>query len=629
MKWTVLCALLVALCSFPGIAHAIDCSNLPTQFTGNEFPRGNFFTNFANNPCYYVPFASGSGAGGQEGDLNSIYFKMFYKVDPRYQLIIVGTFPNGRYFAITAYDAHGAISESIADVNIVPLTSQFINPYQPATAFVDGQKYAVPIDFGGTPGTLERGCMMNGFNVDVNQLDGTQRHQGMDWNSDAGAFQAVPNLPVHIVDTPQHTNPNTAGVLLIRNYLDITAVSYQTSPHVIVRDVASGCAYPATYALNTLQVVTNTATTGNSWLDDTQANAHRVYENEYLPRLCFAADPQNMLNWQRKGQYVPGAMPDGTYASAPVPVGLPDALAASGRVMRLRFRLPTTPPTPCTDGCSRSGDEQMRYMSLSFVNPGGITLASFADSAFVQDPNGYVTLIVGTGAAIPSRITAANGYTLLDLTALSGYQQLQWLYLRNILSASTFDCASASIPYHTREHTPAGGLMGEYLPVVDYPSAAFLPQVATPLVQPDSCAVFPDGQAGKLPICGVFTPPPIGISSVVTQCPGPGCNQFVVQSQPPITITGGGFGDFPEGLPFTGTSNYLQITDTTQNWDAGYGTDSCSLAISSWASNRIQLVANVNQNGACPLAAGDQLTIKVWNPQTMAVATATVTVAAN
>src|SRR5450759_2922368 len=37
-------------------------------------------------------------------------------------------------------------------------------------------------------------------------------------------------------------------------------------------------------------------------------------------------------------------------------------LASAGEVIRMRFRLPTTPPTPCTNGCSRSGNEQMRYM---------------------------------------------------------------------------------------------------------------------------------------------------------------------------------------------------------------------------------------------------------------------------
>jgi len=43
---------------------------------------------------------------------------------------------------------------------------------------------------------------------------------------------------------------------------------------------------------------------------------------------------------------------------------------------------------------------------------------------------------------------------------------------------------------------------------------------------------------------------------------------------------------------------------------------------------QIQLVANVAQTGACPLAAGDILEVDVWNPQTMVEARAKVTVAA-
>jgi hypothetical protein len=82
-----------------------------------------------------------------------------------------------------------------------------------------------------------------------------------------------------------------------------------------------------------------------------------------------------------------------------------------------------------------------------------------------------------------------------------------------------------------------------------------------------------------------------------------------------MTIVGAGFGDFPYEVPYTGVSNYLEITDNTQNWVAGYTGSACNVAISSWASNRIQLVANVNENGQCPLAAGDQLTVTVWNPQ--------------
>lgn len=623
------CALCIGMFLLAGGAYAVDCSTLPTQFSGNEFPSGDFFTNF-NNPCYTVPFATGTGKIGSYSDLNGLYNQIFYKVDPRYQLIILGTFPNARYFSVTVYDDHQAVSQNITDASIVPLTSQFINPYQPGVVFVSGQQYAMPVNFGGTPGTPQNGCLMNGYNVDVNVMDATQRHSGMDWNSDAGLFVKYPRFASHVVDTPQHTNPNTAGVILIRNFIDLTPQSYNTSPHIIVRDVASGCAVPAAYALNTLQIVTPSASTGTSWLVRSQSQAHIFYEDTYLPKLCFGPGPQNGLTWLRQTQFVPGANPDSSYIDATVPPGLPANLATAGEVMRIRFRLPTTPPTPCTNGCSRSGNEQMRYLSLSFQSPGGLTLTSLADSAFVQDPNGYVTLIVGTGAAIPSWINAANGYTFLDLTPLPTYQQLNLLALRNILPAGTFNCAGQYVPYRMLEHTPAGGLMGEFLPVIDYPVASNLPQVAAPLTQANSCGVFPNGQPGVVPYCGVFNPPPPGIGSVVTECPALGCNQFVAQPKPPITITGGGFGNFPLGIPFTGNSQYFQIVDTTQSWTAGHTTSPCTVSINAWASNRIQLVANVNQAGPCPLAAGDQLTFKVWNPQTMVVSpTFSVTVAPN
>jgi hypothetical protein len=267
--------------------------------------------------------------------------------------------------------------------------------------------------------------------------------------------------------------------------------------------------------------------------------------------------------------------------------------------------------------------------TLATAGEGGATIASLADSAFTQDPNGNVTLIVGTGTTIPSWITPANGYTYLNLSAIANYQQLNLLDLRQVIPISGFNCAGQFVPYRTTAATPAGDVMGAYMPVIDYPAGASLPQVAAPLGGPTACDIFPRGQAGVLPNCGVFTGPSPKITAVVTQCPAPGCNQFAAQANPPVTITGGGFGNFPNGLPFTGVSNYLQITDTTQNWSAGYTGNSCNLSMTSWATNRIQFVANVNQNGACPLVTGDQLTVQVWNPQTMSAATYPVTVAAN
>jgi len=295
--------------------------------------------------------------------------------------------------------------------------------------------------------------------------------------------------------------------------------------------------------------------------------------------------------------------------------------------MRIRFQVPTTPPTPCTTGCSRSGTEQLRYMSLSFQEPKAVTLASLADNAFVKDTNGYVTLIVGTGATIPSWITAANGYTLLDLTAISGYKKLYSLFLRNVLPASTFYCSGQVVPYNTTVYTPFGGLMGDYLPVVDYPTAASLPPTAVALIGPKSCDRFPNGRPAEAPNCSVVASSPIMITSI--PAPSPTASQIAAQPQPPITISGGGFGLLPRGLPYTGDTPFLEIINATQKWSAGYPGDLCNVAISNWLSNSISLVANL-QNGLCPLVAGDELTINVWNPQSgSGPATATVTVAPN
>jgi hypothetical protein len=607
-----------------GIAYATDCSGLPTTFTGNEFPTGDFFTNFATNPCYTIHLAAGYG-DAEYGDLNATYYQIFYKVDPQYQLIVLGNFPNARYFSVALNDAHQALSGSILDSDIVPLTSAYMNPFLPGVPFADGQQYAVPIDFGGTPGNMETGCMMTGYNVSMNSLDGTQRHPGMDWNSDAGFFEQYPTFQDHVVDTPQHTNPNTAGLLMVRAYMNDSLPD--TSPSVIVRDVASGCAYPAYYALDTLQIVAFTNAEGLPWLDATQSHSHHIYETTYLPKLCNAPVPQGQsLRWTRQPEYVPITNPNAAYIAASVPPGLPATLAAAGEVMRIRIRIPTTPPTPCTDGCSRSGNEQMRYMSLSFTQPGGSTLASLADTAFTKDANGYATLIVGTGASIPSWITPANGYTFLDLTAIENYQQLTLLSMRHIIPGSGFNCAGQFVPYRTQVDTAAGSLLGDYTPVVDYPVAASLPPQTSPLVGPSACGTYPDGDPGVRGACGVFSAPPPSIGGIVTQCPAPGCNQFAAQPNPPITIVGEGFGTFPEGTPFSGFTQYVGLKDYTQNWTAGYTGSPCSISISEWDTGTIQLAANANANDKCPLASGDLVKFEVWNPQSMVSATYKITV---
>jgi len=632
------CLISAALAWLPAPVRANTC---PTQFNPGSFTKGNFFTNF-DNKCYFIDFITGHGAGSEWGDLNSEYNKIFFKIDPTippYQLIIVGDFPNARYFSIDINDNHSAISQSLIDINVAPLTAADVNPYLPGVAFVAGQQYAVPINLGGSPGTIEPGCVTTGYNVDVNAMDGTLRHPFMNWNLDAAFFHANPTMPLHQIDTPEHSNPNNAGVILIRNYLDLTPSS--DAPHIIVRDVASGCAYPASM-VNAMGILTTDNSTGNTWLTQQQVQEHNFYAS-WQTTQCWGIVPSSVLQIVRGDEYIPGPVPDGSYLYAYVPSGLPQTLANAGEVMRLRFRVPTTPPTPCTNGCARSGNEQMRYMSVSFDIPGGGTLASVPDSCpvnsilpcspFIQDPNGYVTLIVGTGVAQPSWVTPANGYTWLDLTKVTtgNYQLLNQLMIRNILPASSFTCAGEYVPYKTGQATTGGGgLMGLYAPVIDYPVASSLAQTASPITGPGSCDTFPLGPGEVSPSCGIQLPGAPQIAAVTSQCSLPGCSQVVVQSQPPLSIlaTAGGFGGFPLGLPYQGDSNFIRITDSTQNWSAGYTGDACTVQIGEWSDTAISLVANVNQNGVCPMAAGDQLSVTVWNPQTLASASASVTVAA-
>jgi hypothetical protein len=656
----IACWLFAGFCWLPAGVYAKNCSGLPTQFTGNEFPKGNFLSNFDNN-CYLIPFSTGIGTASQ-GDTNSIYNKLYFEQCPLngptacglgaslppFELIVLGEFPNSRYFSISLYDNHSAITQNLTDVNIVPLTSSDINPYQPGVAYVSGQRYGAAIHLGGTPGNLEAGCMMTGNNIESNWMDGTQRHPYMNWNLSPAFFGPPPyDKPNHIVDTPEHSNPNPAGVVMIRSYLDLTGTVRSVQPHMIVRDVASGCAYPAAYIMRTLQnVLTADSNTGNPWQDQKQVQNHNLYAS-WQPTDCWGNIPYSRIQWLREDEYVSGANPDAGYLLAYVPAGLPQTLASGGAVLRIRFRVPTTPPTPCVNGCARSGSEQMRYMSISFEVPGGATLASLPDSCplnpvipctpLIQDANGYVTLIVGTGVTQPAWVTPANGYTWLDLSQVGNpnYLQLNEIILRHILQSSTFECATQFVPYKVDEATTQNGvisgLMGLYSPWIDYPPAASLPPAASPLTCPpgqtcrNTCAVYPDGPPQvytvSSPQCGVQLPPPVTITALTTQCANPSCtnlgyNQVVTQPSPPISILGTGFGSFPLGIPYSGNSNFVQIADTTQGWSAGYTGNPCTVTIGEWSGSAMSLVANVNQNGACPMAAGDQLTVTVWNPQT-------------
>jgi hypothetical protein len=233
--------------------------------------------------------------------------------------------------------------------------------------------------------------------------------------------------------------------------------------------------------------------------------------------------------------------------------------SGDGCVIRFRFQLPAMPDTPCQppySSCKLTGSEQLRYESdvrISGPDPGqrlpagrvplGILilnnpqpLVSLADNAFAKTPgaggNNYVTLIVNVGATLPAwlqqttfsgavgvtggvqpvlspntnasySVWQVQGYTVVDLSQFSaaGFTTSFPLLLsiRNTLPSSTFGCSGAAVPFSMAEYTNAdgngGGLMGPYVPLVDYVDPNNLPQpagVPPSLPSASSCGVLPN-----------------------------------------------------------------------------------------------------------------------------------------
>ena len=484
--------LLMALASvFPAFSQQ-TCDSIPPVD-----PAGNFFSNFSG-PCYAIPLAAGGIGDGYGGDLNAQYDIIYYKLNSRYELIFTGQHPNARYWAISVYDLHEAGVGSISDANMQPLAAPFINPYQPGVKFKSGQKWAATVSFGGTePGDITPGCAVSPFNVHGNMMDATQIHSGLSWNGDPAAA----SLPPHI------SGPNTAGAILVRRYYSLAT----TRPVVIVRDLTTGCAIPASEAFNTARVVTKDRNTYVArWRDKTQWTSHYTYADDIQPRLCYGLDTTQQPSWLRSAEWTPGGNSETGYIAAQLPPTLIKP-PPTNKFIRIRLHVPRYPNIPCTTGdCSLTGNEEMRYMSISFQNAGS-TLGSVKDSDFTVDANGYATLIVGIGGTKPAWITPENGYTWIDLSGVPNYQSLSAVNIRNIRPNNTFSCRGQVVPFRQAPWTPYGGLMADYAPVMDFPTGQSIPKQAAPFVVPaGSCSDFPP--ADTLQDCTVFYPKPPALS---------------------------------------------------------------------------------------------------------------------
>jgi hypothetical protein len=272
---------------------------------------------------------------------------------------------------------------------------------------------------------------------------------------------------------------------------------------VIVRNLATGCGLLVSQAKQ-MNIISVTQTLSSSWLNQAQISGHRTFSDGSAtttalhPNLCFPPDPTNALQWYRTPDYQPEADSASADIFTTITSAQVQSLITAQQFVQIQFPFPSVPDIPCTAGssCSLTGAENLRYLSLALQGPSGgssrLTLAAIADTNFVKDPNGNVTLVIGLGATPPPTLTAANGYTYLDLTGNPNLSMLERFYIRNILPNPLFLCADGNVPFYSMEYNPEGGYMGPNVPTMSFVTAAQIPSVPpVPPARPNSCGLIP------------------------------------------------------------------------------------------------------------------------------------------
>ena len=168
---------LLLLCAVGARSQDITCPSSPSSPI-NTSPSGvNFFKSFVGADgsglaCYGIPLQTGSGSAA-EGDLNSTYYVLYYSITnalaqtgedattPNFELVIVGNFPDARYFSLSHDDMHYANAQHLADFAIDPVGgpgSSYVNPFKNGETYATGQWYIVPVSLGAVPGSTTSGC---------------------------------------------------------------------------------------------------------------------------------------------------------------------------------------------------------------------------------------------------------------------------------------------------------------------------------------------------------------------------------------------------------------------------------------------------------------------------------------
>lgn len=439
-----------------------------------------FFTHFLK-PEFLVPVSEFPATSA--GDLNLVYYQVPIPVVQNGELLILGEFPRSRYFSITAYDDHGAIIGVLNDKDIQPYGSAQ-NPYTPGgPAGAEDILYAVTLRLSGGLATAPLPQCATPLSVHQNVLDARMNHvAGTVYSSDQSGFAATVAGTGNVTHNDGATN--TGAFLLIRSYLRQAPLATSQfdlrKPLVWVRASSTGCSPQLT--------ATGQALSASQWfslasvLNVDQVYAHVQHEIDLGTAAPFGQDPLGQAPWFGRQEYVPGGA-IGRYLSTTFPAGFtPADLNAQGRVLQMQVKLPQM---PCRIGasCALTGNEELRYWSVTFEDQAGNSLATLSDLHVTPNASGYATIVLTFGAAVPAHVVAANGYNKFVMNSTAPAR----IVMRNYLPADAFQCSTWNVPFRTAEYHPGNGYMGEYAPIVTFPTAASLPAVAVPVVQQNNC----------------------------------------------------------------------------------------------------------------------------------------------
>ncbi len=472
----------------------LDANGGSTNVTAVTTATGgaDFFANYLSQPAYYLPVypMDGESFGG---DLTASYYQFYAPTNANRELLILGEYPRARYFAITVYDDHGAIIDTMYDAQIAPLKPTQVNPYTPGgPANTEDMLYAIRVQLGDQlVQTPQPGCQLSGVDDTSNVMDGRFRHTaGTRYSSNQSGFMTT--LPDGSNVTHDDSIDNKGVWVIIRTYLaenDGNKGSFDlTTPLVYLRDSTTGCAENMFKLAGRAQTDPSERLPRTEWanfystINFAQMAAHDQHEKDQPPLTPYGLDPNNRAAWYGGPEYILGDNPDTGYLATSVgSKGAPDQLNLDGKVMRVRFRLPQM---PC-DGksCALTGAEDMRYWGLSFVEGDRHVFASISDLDVNPDADGYVNLIITFGTPLPPRITTYFGYSVLSLPVVP----LRLITIRNILPSPGFTCSIDIVPYMTNEHNDQNGYLGEYAPFIDYLVPTDLPVYAVPRVETGSC----------------------------------------------------------------------------------------------------------------------------------------------